>query len=134
MASDPAVSGQPEADPTDAQAVLLRVFDRLDARDWDGFADLLDPDLQVEWPHTGERLDRDGLVRVNREYPGRWRLSVEQSIGDGDRAAAHARVTGGTAAFSVASFARVRDGRVVHLVEVWADEAGEVPADRRPAP
>ncbi len=118
--------------PVEAEVVLRRLFERLDAQDWDGFADLLDPDLQVEWPHTGERFDREGMVRVNREYPGRWRITVEEVLGAGDRAVARARVTDGSEAAVTAAFARVRDGRVVHLVEVWADAGGPVPADRRP--
>jgi hypothetical protein len=42
---------------------------RVNDRDSDGLAALLHEDLRVRLLHTGEELDKDADVRLNREYP-----------------------------------------------------------------
>ncbi len=101
---------------------MLRAFlERIDARDWDGMAELLDPQLHATYVHNGETFDAAGLVRFNREYPGRWRVTAEDIVVSGARAVSRARVSDGAETYYVASFATVAGGRIVELVEVWTD-------------
>ncbi len=96
------------AERSEASEILRELWARIDAQDWDGLAGLLDPRLQARYTHTGEIFDADGLVRVNREYPGRWHADVEDVVGAGERAASRARVSDGQQTYHVASFATVR--------------------------
>jgi ketosteroid isomerase-like protein len=119
----------PERDqPTE---ILREYWARIDARDWDGLAQMLDPHLRAHYTHTGEDFDADGLVRFNREYAGEWRATVEEIVGTGDRAVSRARVSNGQQAYHVASFATVQRGRIARLVEVWAESGQPPPSDRR---
>jgi hypothetical protein len=63
---------------------LLRAFvERLEARDWSGFADLLHRDVIYRLPQTGEVVrGRDAYLRWNREYPDVWHLRLAEAYGD----------------------------------------------------
>ena len=116
---------------TEAEDVLRRLWARIDAQDWDGMGALLDPGLHAAYVHTGETFDADGLVRFNRDYPGSWRTAVEDLVTTGDRAVSRTRVYDDRQTFYVASFATVRAGRIVDLVEVWTGPVGPPPDYRQ---
>lgn len=63
---------------------LLRTFvERLEARDWSGFADLMHPDVFYRLPQTREVVrGRDAYLRWNREYPDVWHLRLAEAYGD----------------------------------------------------
>jgi SnoaL-like protein len=119
------------AERSEASGTLREMWARIDARDWDGLGGLLDPGLVVRYTQTGETFDPEGFVRVNREYPGRWHVAVEDVVGSGERAVSRARLTDGQQTYHVASFATVRGGRVSDLVEVWSESGLTPPPDRR---
>lgn len=51
------------------------------ARDWDTFAALLDPDLVYEVPQTRERArGAAGYLDVFRTWPGDWRAGIQELI------------------------------------------------------
>jgi hypothetical protein len=115
---------------TDPESVLLQLWARIDQQDWDGMGALLDSGLRARYVHTGETFDAPGLVRFNREYPGNWRATVDL-VGSGERAVSRTRVTDGRQTFFAASFATVRAGLIVDLVEVWTGPVGPPPDYRR---
>ncbi|WP_134766093.1 nuclear transport factor 2 family protein [Nocardioides sp. 1609] len=130
----------PEAAPTDPEqppvppgpssgAALRRYVAALDARDWHDLAACLAPGFEALLVHTGERFDADAQVAFNRDYPGAWRVTLQDVVADGDRAAGRARVSDGGSTFHVALFATVAAGALVELVEVWT-EAEQPPPDR----
>lgn len=111
--------------------IVTAWWQRIDAQAWDSAAELLHPDALAEWPHTDERFDASSLVEVNRNYPGTWRVTVDDIIASGDRATSFVRVTDGSETYAAASFWTVREGLVVNLVELWADCGQTPPAGRR---
>lgn len=120
----------------DAATLLARLASVIDAHDWDALPDLLHPDFTCRLVHTGEVFDREQWVRFNADYPGFERMLVEDLVADGDRGALRAKVVGRgdggvELVFAVASFATVREGRLVELVEVWADVDQDPPAGTR---
>ena len=122
----------------DAATLLARLATVIDAHDWERLPDLLHDDFACRLVHTGEVFDRDAWVRLNADYPGFQRMHVEDLVADRDRGVLRARVIGTGAdgedvEFAVASFATVRDGLLVELVEVWADVDQQPPAGTRPA-
>lgn len=117
------------ADHDDATRLLSELWDLIDSQQWDRIFGVLDPAVRISYVHTGEELDAASYVRLNREYPGSWRISVTEIVGDGQRAACRARVSDGQEAYWVASFATTRDGRITELTEVWTEE-GQTPPPR----
>lgn len=113
-----------------APEALQRLADTIDAHDWDGIGELLHPDFMCHLAATNEQFTAPQWIAFNANYPGFQSMRIVDLLGDGERGAAHGHVTGtadGVAReFSVAQFARMRDGLIVELVEVWADH-DEVP-------
>ena len=120
------------ADGLQAPRVLADLWQLIDTQQWDQIFDLLDPGVRVRYVHTGEVLDAARFVQLNRDYPGRWHASVEDVIGQGDRAVSLTHVTDGAAGYWVASFVRTRAGCITELVEVWTEAGQDVPASRPP--
>lgn len=121
----------------DATEALNRLADIIDAHDWDAIAELLHPDFVCELVATKERFDGPRWIAFNANYPGFQRMKLIDVVGDGTRAAARGLVTGLVDGvereFSVAQFARMRDGLLEELVEVWADLDDVPPAGTREA-
>lgn len=111
---------------------MRRLWRLIDARAWDDLAAVFAPDVSVLYVHTGERMDREGYVALNREYPGVWQADVLDVVASEDRAAARVRVWDDEQAFHTACFVTVADGCISEMIEVWTDESAEVPTDRRP--
>ncbi len=67
----------------DNRDLAIRFVETLDARDWDAWAALLDPDVVYELPQTRERVrGRDRYLRFNQEYPGDWHLTPRVALAD----------------------------------------------------
>lgn len=113
--------------------VIQALWDRIEARDWDGLAELLAPDVVVEWPVTGERfVGRDNFIAVQRDYPEGWSINVVRIIDQDDEVASEVEVPHVEAGmFAAASFWTVRDGRVVRGREYWVSPASETPPEWR---
>lgn len=106
------------------------LWDRIQARDWDGVALLVAQDAVVEWPVSGERIvGAENYVAVNREYPEGWEIRVLRIVAAGDEVASEVEVPHESlGVFRAASFWTVRDGRIVHGTEYWTS----LGADPRP--
>ncbi|MCB5163918.1 nuclear transport factor 2 family protein [Streptomyces bambusae] len=105
----------------ESSKVVAALWERIEARDWDGVAALVAADAVVEWPVSGERIvGRDNYVAVNREYPEGWSIRVLRIVADGDEVVSEVEVPHeGAGVFRAASFWTVRDGRIVRGTEYW---------------
>lgn len=108
----------------------------IDAHRWDDLDSYLHRDFVCRYVHTGETFDRDSWIRLNVEYPGFERLSVEEIVGDLDQGACRSHVTaraqGGIVHFGCATFIQVRDGLIHQMTEVWTDVSQTAPSGTRP--
>jgi SnoaL-like domain len=120
------------AEHYEAVRVLEDLWELIETQQWAKIPDLLDPAAQVRYVHTGEVMDAESYVRLNRDYPGRWHAAVHDMVGDGDRAVSCTRVYDGEQTFWATSFATTRNGRITELLEVWTD-AGQQPPPSRPS-
>jgi ketosteroid isomerase-like protein len=113
-----------------AADVARGVWEAMEARDWARARSLLSDDLVTDWPQTRERIrGGDNFIALNSAYPGDWHITVEEALGDGDRAAVRATIVNGAEIFHASGFYEVRDGRIVRSVEFFADP-GAPPYDR----
>jgi ketosteroid isomerase-like protein len=106
----------------DARTLVAAYADRLEQRDWTGFAELLAEDVVYEIPQTRERIrGRDRYVRFNVEYPGDWHLVPEVIVGDDRRASMLARFTVGDETMPAIAFFEVADGVITRITDFWPE-------------
>jgi ketosteroid isomerase-like protein len=104
-----------------AEPVRL-LWERMEARDWEGVAAQLHPDVVVDWPNTGERMrGRDNYLAVQRAYPEGWHIEVLRIVDAGEVIVSEVRVVQDDQRFFAASFFEVSDGKIVSGVEYWSD-------------
>jgi hypothetical protein len=110
--------------------VVTRYFDRMSARDWDGFGQVLADDVVYEMPQTGERITgQDRLVQFNQEYPGDWRLTVTRLIADETTAAGSMNFTVGDEELVGLVYFEVPAGVITRITDFWP-EPYEAPPGR----
>jgi hypothetical protein len=115
----------------DTKALVAAFIDRLERRDWDGFAALLDPDVVYEVPQTRERIrGRDRYVQFNAEYPGDWHLAPKVVLGDDhDGCVLFEWCVGDDAPLPAVAFFEVDGDRITKITDLWP-EPYEPPAGR----
>lgn len=115
------------SDPTEPVRAL---WERMNARDWDGILRLLDGGFQASWPQTGERIPSPAAyVGLNRTYPGVWRCTVLAVDATAEGAVARVKVTDGDVSLFAVGFYRVMGGRILAAEEYFGD-VGPPPHDR----
>ncbi len=122
-----------EAQRVSAEAVRL-LWERMEARDWEGVAAQLHPDVVVDWPNTGERMrGRENYLAVQREYPEGWHIEVLRIVDGGDEVVSEVRVDQDGKRFYASSFFELDAGKIARAVEYWSTgEPEEPPAWRAP--
>jgi hypothetical protein len=115
----------------DGKTLVAAFAERLDLRDWSGFAELLAPDVVYELPQTRERIrGRDRYVTFNAEYPGDWHIDPQVVIGDDAHGALLFRWTlGGESSLAVAFFEH--DGSMITKVTDFWPEPYDPPPGRK---
>jgi hypothetical protein len=95
---------------------------RLEARDWDGLAELLDPDVVYEIPQSRERIrGRERYLTFNTEYPGDWHLEPVVVLGDDHDGSLLFRWTlGGESSLAIAFF-EVRRDKITKITDFWPE-------------
>lgn len=107
---------------TDGKTLVAAFAERLDLRDWSGFAELLAPDVVYELPQTRERIrGRDRYVTFNAEYPGDWHIDPQVVIGDDAHGALLFRWTlDGESSLAVAFFEH-DDSMITKITDFWPE-------------
>lgn len=131
-AATPPPPPQQPARTTDAGEIVRAIWERTDARDWRGVAELVDPTFVCEWPESHERfMGRDAWIMMNVNNPNRWRLRVDDVVASGDTAATKVRVADENGILHAASFWTVRDGRAIRVIEYYTREGSASPPEWR---
>lgn len=90
------------------------------------------PDATVNWHCTNEHFTAAEFIRANCEYPGDWDGEVERvsSIPGGVVMVTRVWPKDESMSFHVTSFLTLRDDKIAHMDEYWADD-GPAPQWRR---
>ncbi|HWN21853.1 MAG TPA: nuclear transport factor 2 family protein [Gaiellaceae bacterium] len=116
-----------------AAALVRRLYEAYQARDWESAGVLVHEDAVLEMPATRERLTgRTGVIALQRAYPEPWGdLSVLRVVGEGDTAAAEIEVVAPDATFRMAAFWRSEGGLLRDGAEYWITVGGDEPPPNR---
>ena len=115
--------------------VVVKLWSRVQARDWEGVGELLADDFVLEWPHDLVRIrGRKSFVEFNRSYPEGWSIEVLRIVAEGNTVVSEVRVPHPTVGpFYALSFFEVYESQVTSTREYWVAEAYEEPAAERAA-
>ncbi|ATZ25914.1 SnoaL-like domain protein [Streptomyces lavendulae subsp. lavendulae] len=118
--------------------VVAHLWERIEARDWDGVAALVAEDAVIEWPVSGERIvGRANFVAVLRDE-GEESEDDERPLGavevlrilaDGDLVVTEVEIPEEHVVYRAVSLWTVRDGEIVGAREYWTSP-GQDPAPR----
>jgi ketosteroid isomerase-like protein len=118
------------------RSLVAELWEAFEARDWERAQGLLDEDVVVEWPHSGERfVGAANFIEMNRRHPApNWHIRVQRILVEGDQAVSEVWVPTDAQPAFVTSFFELRDGRIARITEYWLDcepEVAEWRADLR---
>lgn len=133
MGSPPVAPARLSVDrPSEPAGIVHAIWQRTQARDWHGVADLIDPGFVCEWPESRERfMGREAWITMNVNYPSNWNITVDLVIAQGDTVVSLVRVADENGVFHASSFWTIRDGRAARLTEYYVREGSAVPAEWR---
>ncbi|MFI5618108.1 nuclear transport factor 2 family protein [Streptomyces sp. NPDC051567] len=112
--------------------VVAQLWERIEARDWDGVAGLVAEDAVIEWPVSSERIvGRANFIAVLRDDGDADESSVEvlRILGDGDLVVTEVEIPQDHVVYRAVSLWTVRDGEIVGAREYWTSP-GQDPAPR----
>jgi ketosteroid isomerase-like protein len=111
-----------------ATEIARSLWERIEARDWEGARELLADGMVCRWPHSDERFEgADDFIAMNRAYPEGWRITIIDVADIPGGAVSRIRVDQSGIRFHAASFFEVRDGQIHEAVEYWVTEGSEEP-------
>jgi SnoaL-like domain len=115
-----------------AVGTVRALWERIEARDWNGARELLADDMVCRWPHSDERFEgADAFIAMNRAYPEGWRITVIDVAPIPGGAVSRIRVDQAGTSFHAASFFAVRDGLIQEGLEYWVTVGQEQPPEWR---
>ncbi|MEU9373436.1 nuclear transport factor 2 family protein [Streptomyces sp. NPDC048255] len=112
--------------------VVAQLWERIEARDWDGVAGLIAEDAVIEWPVSGERIvGRANFIAVNSDdgYSDERSVELLRILADGDLVVTEVEMPQDHVLYRAVSLWTVRDGEVVAAREYWTSP-GQDPAPR----
>ncbi|MFD3326950.1 nuclear transport factor 2 family protein [Streptomyces sp. NPDC058701] len=112
--------------------VVAQLWERIEARDWDGVAKLIAEDAVIEWPVSGERIvGRANFVAVNSDdgYADDRSVELLRILADGDLVVTEVEIPQDHVVYRAVSLWTVRDGEIVGAREYWTSP-GQDPAPR----
>jgi ketosteroid isomerase-like protein len=105
-----------------ANAEVVRAFwSAIEARDWERVHEVCDERFVYTLPQSGERFDRERFVRMNREYPGDWHLSIDTLVEGGELVVTEVAVSSDARVDRAVSFFEVRGDKILSLREYWPE-------------
>lgn len=112
--------------------VVAQLWERIEARDWDGVAGLIAEDAVIEWPVSGERIvGRANFIAVNSDdgYADERTVELLRILSEGNLVVTEVEIPQDHVVYRAVSLWTVRDGEIVEAREYWTSP-GQDPAPR----
>ncbi|WP_030755809.1 MULTISPECIES: nuclear transport factor 2 family protein [unclassified Streptomyces] len=112
--------------------VVAQLWERIEARDWNGVAELIAEDAVIEWPVSGERIvGRANFIAVNSDdgYADESSVELLRILADGNLVVTEVEIPQDHVVYRAVSLWTVRDGEIVGAREYWTSP-GQDPAPR----
>ena len=124
--------------------VVAQLWERIEARDWDGVTGLIAEDAVIEWPVSGERIvGRANFIAVLRDEGDAGdaggagggderttgQVEVLRILADGDLVVTEVEIPEDHVLYRAVSLWTVREGEIVGAREYWTSP-GQDPAPR----
>ncbi|MFJ6047561.1 nuclear transport factor 2 family protein [Streptomyces sp. NPDC092307] len=112
--------------------VVAQLWERIEARDWNGVAELIAEDAVIEWPVSGERIvGRANFIAVNSDdgYADERSVELLRILADGNLVVTEVEIPQDHVVYRAVSLWTVRDGEIVGAREYWTSP-GQDPAPR----
>ncbi len=104
-----------------AREIVMDLWKAMEARDWSTLESLLAPSFESVFPQSGERFDRAGYLRLNREYPGDWHIQMTSIIENSECVVTEIDVEIDGRTDRAISFFYVHEGKIATLREYWPE-------------
>ena len=106
-----------------ARQVIELYWRYANARQWDDFSSLLDPNVVYEVPQTRERVQgREGYRDFNVTYPEGWTAVVTSLISEGDQGVSVIDFNINGKVATGISFFTLSQGLITKIVDYWPEE------------
>jgi len=112
-------------DAKQATDLLDRYMRAANAQDVDDLREIFAEDVAVEWPQSGERFHgKEACINIFTNYPGgspRY-MGTSRVLGEGSVWVGEAELMyPGEKKYMVVSIFEIRDGRIVHEIDYFAE-------------
>lgn len=102
--------------------VVIRYFQSLNQRDWEGLRSTLADEVIYEIPQTRERIrGLEPYVHFNATFPGDWTLEVERVVADQTGAAARAFFRLDGEEMTAVVFFELEGGKIHRILDYWPE-------------
>jgi hypothetical protein len=100
----------------------VRLIDAFNRRAWEAVGRLVTPDIVYEIVLSREVVrGRDAFVAFNRDYPGDWRITIDQVVADGDQVVLRLSFRVGEQVEPAIIFFELRDGLISRQSDWWPE-------------
>ena len=118
-------SNLPTMDARTANDLIDRYWRAANAQDFDDLREIFADDVAIEWPQSGEHFSgKEACINIFANYPGgspRF-AGLSRVMGDGHLWVAEGEmVYPGERKYLVVGIFEIRDGRIVHEVDYFAE-------------
>jgi ketosteroid isomerase-like protein len=112
------------------EQLVRHLWSAIDRREWSVVESLCEQCFSYTLPQSDEVFGREDFIRLNKEYPGDWRIRVEHLICASPWVVTEVLVEFPDKRDRGVTFFRVHGGKVVEIREYWP-EPFPVPAWRQ---
>jgi len=101
--------------------IIRRFWKNIDSRNWNNVESMLHNDFVAEFPQSKEVFNAKTFLIMNQNYPGNWKLSVQQIIVESNSVVSEIRVETNEKVEIGISIIKLMDGKIINIREFWPE-------------
>lgn len=102
--------------------MVVRYYQSLNDKDWDGLRLILGEDVLYEVPQTRERVrGKEPYVDFNATFPGNWTIEIVRMVADETGAAGQILFRDGDAEMTGIAFFEFARGKISRITDFWLE-------------